>query len=315
MGVETLSSRAIIGMYYRTLEQDPGARWIPWVSMMFDSDQPSETYKWLGQVPAFREWTGGRQAKGFSENGITIINKHYEATIEFLKREVRRDKTGQVRVRIAEFAQRSNSHWASLLTSLMVSGESTVCYDGQFFFDTDHSEGASGTQSNDLSVDISALPASVHGSTTAPSVEEMQQSILKAVEAIYSFKDDRGEPMNEMATQFAVMVPTSLWSTALSAVTLPLVAGGNTNVIPANADFRIAVCQNARLPWTDKFAVYRADGSVRAFITQEEQGVEMKVKGEGSEFEFDFDAWQFGIDTWRNVGFGYWQNACMVTMT
>ena len=45
-----------------------------------------------------------------------------------------------------------------------------------------------------------------------------------------------------------------------------------------------------------------------------ETEVEIKAKAEGSEFEFDNDAWQFGIDSWRNVGYGYWQRSCLVTM-
>ena len=89
-----LSSRAIIGEFYKTLSRDNGAAWIPALSMLFKSDQESETYKWLGQTPAMREWVGGRNAKGFRENGLTIANKHYEATMEALIREVRRDKTG-----------------------------------------------------------------------------------------------------------------------------------------------------------------------------------------------------------------------------
>jgi phage major head subunit gpT-like protein len=40
----------------------------------------------------------------------------------------------------------------------------------------------------------------------------------------------------------------------------------------------------------------------------------MKARAEGSEFEFTNDAWEFGIDSWRNVGYGYWQRACLVTM-
>ena len=48
---------------------------------------------------------------------------------------------------------------------------------------------------------------------------------------------------------------------------------------------------------------------------QTEQEVELKAKAEGSEFEFDNDAWQYGVDAWRNVAYGYWQRACLVTMT
>jgi phage major head subunit gpT-like protein len=71
---------------------------------------------------------------------------------------------------------------------------------------------------------------------------------------------------------------------------------------------------NPRLTWTDKFAVFRTDSPIKALIRQTEQDVELKAKAEGSEFEFDNDAWQFGIDAWRGVGYGYWQRACLVTM-
>jgi phage major head subunit gpT-like protein len=131
-----------------------------------------------------REWIGGRQAKGFTGQGVTIVNKHYEATIEVQKKDARRDKTGQINARISEFADRAQTHWSSLLSTLLLNGAATVCYDGQYFFDTDHSEGSSGTQSNKITVDISTLPAQVHGSVTAPSIEEMQQTILAGITQI-----------------------------------------------------------------------------------------------------------------------------------
>ena len=115
MGAGTLSSRAIIGEFYKTLESDPGAAWIGPLSMLFTSDQDSETYPWLGQSPALREGIGGRNARGFRENGITVVNKHFESTIEVLVSELSRDKTGQILTRIRELAARTNSHWAILL--------------------------------------------------------------------------------------------------------------------------------------------------------------------------------------------------------
>lgn len=315
MGVATLSSRAIIGRFYKTLEQDVGSRWVDPLSMLFSSDQESETYNWLGQTPAMREWVGGRHAKGFYENGLTIANKHYEATLEVAVKDLRRDKTGQIMVRVDELARRTNAHWASLLSTLIINAESTACYDGQYYFDTDHTEGENTTsQSNDLSITLSGLPTAVHGSTTAPSVGEMNICIRRAVQAIYGFKDDRNEPMNEGASQFLVMCPTSLYDIASAAVALPMVDNGNSNVIPGNPDYSIRVVPNARLTWTTKFAVFRTDGSVKPFIRQQETDVQIKAKAEGSEFEFDNDAHQYGVDTWRNVGYGYWQHACLVTM-
>lgn len=309
-----ISSRAIIGQFYKKLAADFGASWIPLVSMLFNSDQESETYEWLGQVPQMREWIGGRQAKGFTENGITIKNKKYESTLEIDVDDLRRDKTGQIAVRIAEQARRANAHWASLLSTLIAAGSSTVCYDGQYFFDTDHSEGDSGTQSNSLSVDISALPATVHGSTTVPSIEEIQLSILQAIQAILGFKDDQGEPMNEDANAFLVMTPISLWQQALAAMALPNIAANVNNVIQAT-NFSIQVVPNARLSsWTANFAVFRTDSEVKPFICQEEVPISIAAKAEGSEYEFDFDKHQYGIKAQRNVGYGYWQTGCLVTM-
>jgi hypothetical protein len=299
-----LSSRAVMGMYYARLELNPGMAWIDGVSNYFESDQSSERYAFLGMSPAMREWVGGRQAKALRGNEFTLVNKHYEATLEIARRDLRRDKTGQIMARVQDFADRSQTHWATLLSALIIDG------------DTDHAEGDSGTQSNDITVDISALPALVHGATTAPSIEEMQQSIMAGIAQILSFKDDRGEPMNENASQFIVTVPVSLYQVAANAVSSVATSAMQENFNPnLISGLNIQVRMNPRLTWTDKIAVFRTDSPIKAFIRQSENGVELKAKAEGSEFEFDNDAWQFGIDTWRTVGYGYWQRACLVQMT
>lgn len=312
MSAISLGSRAIIGTFYKALAQDTGANWVEPISMLMDSDQDSETYNWLGQSPAMREWIGGRNAKGFRENGLTIVNKHFEATMEVLVREMRRDKTGQVMRRVAELAARTNSHWASLLSTLILSGTSSVCYDGQFFYDTDHSEGDSGVQSNSIQIDISTLPVTVAGVVTAPSVEEAQQSMMKAIAQILSFKDDQGEPMNEGANSFLVMVPTSLYIPFSNALTMPRGTGVSEMKIPS--ELNISVTMNPRLTGTDDFYTFRTDGNVSPFIRQQETLPQIASKAEGSEFEFDNDAHQHGVSAWRNVGFGYWQHSVYTQM-
>ena len=310
MSAASLSSRAIIGEFYNTLEQNTGALWVPGTSMLVTSDQESETYKWLGMAPAMREWVGGRVANGFRDNGITIVNKTFEATIEVLLDEIRRDKTGQVMVRVRELAGRTNAHWAKLLSTLIIAGEAAVCYDGQYFFDTDHAEGDSGTQSNDIDSNI--------GTTTAPTAAEMETSILKAVEAIIGFKDDQGEPMNEEATSFLVMVPVPFMSAAAAALKNPVItdgSGSRTNTITNLGGFSFELAVNPRLTWTTKFATFRTDGMTKPFICQEEEGVTVSAIAEGSELEFRENKHHYGVKAIRNVGYGYWQHACLTTMT
>lgn len=316
MDQSILSSRAVLGMYYARLENPTNAGWIDGVSNLFGSDQASEQYPFLGQTPRMREWIGGRQAKGLRQNSLTIANRHYEATLEVALRDLRRDKTAQIEARIAEFAGEGDAHWGTLLSALILGGTAAVCYDGQYYFDTDHAEGDSGTQDNDITVDISALPAAVHGVVTAPSVEEMQQTILKAIAQIMSFKDDRGRPMNTNARRFMVTVPVGLYLTAVAAVSVLTTAALQQNLNPnIVAGLTVDVQMMPELTWTDSFAVWRTDSPIKGLIRQNEMDPQLKLKGEDSEYAFDNDAIQIGIDAWRGADYGLWQRACYVTMT
>jgi len=310
MGASTLSSRAIIGEFYNTLEQNTGALWVPGVSAMFESNQESETYAWLGMSPAMREFVGGRQAKGFRENGITITNKKFEATLEVLLDEIRRDKTGQVMLRVREMATRTNAHWAKLLSALIVAGESGVCYDGQFFFDTDHAEGDSGTQSNDVTYDVTT--------PTAPTAAEFEAALMAGVQKFMGFLDDQGEPMNEEANRFLVMVPVPFLGAATAAVKNAVITdatGARTNTLTNMDGFKFDIAVNARLSsWTTKFAMFRTDGETKALIRQEEEGVTVSAVAEGSELEFNEEKHHYGVKAIRNVGYGYWQHALLTTL-
>ncbi len=312
-----LSSRAVQGMFYNALRVDDGIEWINDISNLFNSDQDGEQYAWLGMAPVMREWIGGRQAKGFLENNIEIKNKHFEATIEVLRRDRRRDKSGQLQVRINDLVRRSKTHWASLLSTLILNGTTTTCYDGQYFFDTDHSEGSSGTQSNKINVDISELPVETGGTVTAPSVAEMQHAINLGISQMTTFVDDQGEPMNEDASQFRILSGTGLRNAIAQALQTPAqVAETQTALTAFKQDFKVVPSVNVRLnSWTDKFVIFRTDVAAKALIRQQESEVKFASKAEGSEYEFDNDAHQYGIDAWRNVGYGFWQNACLVTLT
>lgn len=313
-----LSSRAVIGEIMKRLTAVPPG-WVGRCAMMIDSDQDQEEYGWLGMAPQLREWIGGRNPVGLRENSQKVTNRHFEATIEVPVRHLRRDKFGQTRIRIADLARRSNTHKAKLLSTQIINGESTVCYDGQFFFDTDHSEGDSGSQSNDITVDISAAPTSVHGTTTDPSVEEFQYVVTKLIQQIISLNDDQGEPMNEDANAFTIMVPTSLMLQARRALVMGAMSGsGFASQLDIDLDdFQLSLAVNPRLDsdWTDKIAAFRTDAEVKPLIFQTETPVRVSAKAEGSDFEHDNDAHEYGVDYWGEAAYGFWQMACLAQMT
>ena len=310
MGLYKLTSRAIIGAFFERLEQNPGAKWIDKIAASFSSNMGEEEYAWLGQSPMMREWVGGRHAKGLSEHSYKIPNIDFEATLEVAVADLRRDKSPQVLQRIRDLADRTNAHWAKLLSAKIIAGEASLCYDGHPFFDTDHSEGDSGSQSNLLSIDIAT--------TTAPTASEMEKSVLSGISKILSFKDNEGEPLNENAQEFVVMVPVPFLEAAGAALKSPVIVdalGARTNTIIAYEGFLLNLVVNPRLTWTTKFGIFRADGNGKPLIKQEETPVEIDALAEGSELEFKHNKHQYGVKTSRNVGYGFWQHGCMVSFT
>lgn len=302
-----IQDRAIIGMYYNRLEQgDLG--WVNDLAFEIESSQDTETLKWLGMPPGMREWIGGRHAKSFLDFNYSLANKDWESTIEYHERDLAEDKTGQLQVRINEHADRALSHEAKLLSALIADGESKICYDGQYYFDTDHAEGDSGTQSNDLTYDA-ATPAK-------PTVAEMEDAILSSIEAMYGFKDDQGEPLNEGAASFGVMVPINMWKTARAAVAADTIVQGGTardNLIRRFDDVKINIIVNPRLSWNTKFVTFRNDGSVKPFVKLMREPLTVDVLGAGSEYFFETRHVKVGLKKAGNIGFGMWQGAALTT--
>lgn len=108
------------------------------VAMTVPSASRDETYGWLGSFPAMREWLGPRNVKNLVANGFTIQNRKFESTLEIARDDISDDRLGIFKPMFAEMGQAARRHPEELVFSLMASGFTTNCYDGQFFFDTDH---------------------------------------------------------------------------------------------------------------------------------------------------------------------------------
>lgn len=301
-----LSSQAIIGRFYRRLEELAQTAWWTKLAMQFSSSQESETYRWLGMVPQVREWKGGRLVQPMRRSGVTIVNKVWESTIRVDADELRRDKSGQILVRVNELARRVATHPNGLLTTLMLNGEASNGYDGVPYFSGTHSEGDSGVQSNSISYDA-ATPS-------APSDTEIYAAIVKGISQIAGQRDDQGEPLNEGAASFLVMVPMSFLQPTLVALSSRTFEA-NDNPLTNRSPFAVEWVANPRLTWTTKFAVFRTDGQTRPFIFQEELPVQVQALAEGSELEMNENQHQYGVKAIHECGYGLWQDACLVTFT
>jgi phage major head subunit gpT-like protein len=317
----TISDRAVVSLIVQSLDGAAANSWVPEVANQFSSNQATETYAGVGVAPAMREWLGEKQIKRLKDYSLTITNKDWESTLGVYLKDLNRDKTGQLMMKINELSQRGVEHDAKLLSALINTGDDgddSLAYDGQFFFDTDHVVNNSGTINNDISVDISALPigdtTGAHGTTTAPSAGEMALSILTAIQSLYGFKDDQGEPTNQNAKSFVIMVPTTFWAATQSGVSLSNLTQGFNNPL-ANFGMSLKVVQNPRLSWTTAFAVFVADQSRKPLIAQVEDGPRVEVLGEGSDHAFKNKEHLYSVIKSGNVGYGAFDKAVLVTLT
>jgi len=314
------SSRALIGIFFQTLEAGLAGSWMSPVSFLVTSQQKVEQYRWLGMSPAVRQWIAGRHPQGLRADAYSLENLKFEATLDIELDDLIRDKTGQIMLRVQEMADRVNEHWEVLGSAALALGESALCYDGLPFFSASHIEGNSGTQLNLLAA--AQVPQLDVATAATPTPAEMAAAILGCIGYQYRYVDDQGQPLNGQARQFLVMVPVPLFVPAIAAVSSPMVAtaagaaADNLLVRAMQANgFQIAVVVNPLLSWTTNFVVLRTDARAKPLIRQEEYGVKVSAKAEGSEYEHDTDRHQYGIKASRNVGYGYWQYALKATLS
>ena len=216
------------------------------------------------------------------------MSDKFDSTLSFDVDDMRRDKTGQIMRRVAELGMKAGTLEQRLFTALLEGGTASgTAYEGSAFFANSHAVGT---------VDNLLAPARA-GAIGEVTTAEMVAAILECVQSQMGFVDETGDPMNEFARSFLVMVPTSLWQVGMAALKDVFTSAGVSNSL-LNTGLNIEIVVNPRLTTaTDNFYCFRTDAPVKAGIWQEE------VLGGGEAFK------SLGMDSdnafWRDeVAFG-----------
>ncbi len=305
------------GVFFGAFDDTMAASYLNELAMRVDSNKAFEQYGWLGTAPAMREWKGGRQLQQPNAFEWALYNKKFESSIRLSIDDIERDQTSQFDIYAASLGQRAAENPILLLSDLLIASETSVCFDGQYFFDTDHVEGNSGINNNDISIPLSGLPVILHGGgPTTPSDEEMEKAILRAVRQMYTFKDDQGQPVNQTARQFALVAPISLMDVVLAATQNKVMTSGRQNTLTTATSFKITPYFDPRLTWTTKFALFRTDHAVKPFIHQVEYENRLSsITDPNSDHVFKHDEYLFGAKRSEAVGYGDYKKAVLATLT
>lgn len=107
-------------------------------AMVVPSATRSNEYGWLGDMPRMREWIGDRVIQNLATKGYTIVNRTFESTIAVRRDDLDDDNLGIFAPLFGEFGRQAAVFPDELVWPMYPAGFTTPCYDGQFFFDTDH---------------------------------------------------------------------------------------------------------------------------------------------------------------------------------
>ncbi|RWO83941.1 MAG: hypothetical protein EOS18_03600 [Mesorhizobium sp.] len=105
-------------------------------------DVPSSTamneYPRMDDLPGIREWVGDRLIHDLSASTYIIRNKEFEGTIGVKRSSIEDDQFGFYTTIASQMGQDAAEFPDQLVWPLWKKGDTTLCYDGQNFFDTDH---------------------------------------------------------------------------------------------------------------------------------------------------------------------------------
>jgi phage major head subunit gpT-like protein len=274
-------------------------------SVCYDASsvRTSEKYGWIGNMPGMREWLGERQFSELRAANFVLENKHWEQSLLVKKTDLADDNLGQYGPMIEQLGVEAAYHPDELWFSVLEQGESTACFDGQFFFDTDHVWGSSGTQSNDITSTVV--------STTAPTVAEIKTAIRKMIRTMLAFKNDQGKLYNRPTVgrlnDLTLLVPLALRDLAFDALESELLSNSSNVVVD-----RPNIVSSAYLTSDVKLYMFKTGEPVKPFIFQRREPLSRMTKGLE---DLETKDVKFMTEARYNVGYFAWWTSILCTLT
>jgi phage major head subunit gpT-like protein len=90
-------------------------------------------------MPTMREWIGQREVTNPEAFVYAIKNRTFESTVAVKREDIEDDSYGVYGPLFQQLGSLAKTHPDELIFALIKGGFAAKCYDGQYFFDTDHS--------------------------------------------------------------------------------------------------------------------------------------------------------------------------------
>lgn len=265
----------------------------PALATEIPSSAKSEVHGFLDRIPRMKEWLGEREVANLAAREFEIKNKHFELTLEVDRNDIEDDRLGIYNPMLDLMGQQAAMYPDDLILDLVEGGTSASCFDGQYFFDTDHpiniDKPADGVQANRFT--NKALSAANYGSVRA---------------SMMRLKGADGRPLQVKPTH--LVVPPALEETArliLNADFIPNASGNatQTNVWKGSAELIVW----DRLTSDSTWYLLDLSKGIRPFVFQNRKAPEFAYLTQPTaENVFFRKKFVYGVDARGNAGYALW---------
>lgn len=259
-------------------------------TMKVPSGSSQNDYTWLSRFPKMIKWLGSKTIKALEAFTYTVVNDDYEATVEVDRNDIEDDNLGIYAPMAKEAGFSSKQLPDEIDAELKNNAFANLCFDGQYFYDTDHEvNGASvsnkGTAA--LSAATKTLVAASYGVARL---------------AIMNFKDDEGRPLGLIPN--LLEVGPALETTAKLICNNPKLEDDKPNPYFGTAE----VVVNPWLTSSTQWMLHVTNRPLKPFIYQERKApVFVQQVNPDSDDVFNRKKFKFGAEARAAGGYGLWQ--------
>lgn len=267
------------------------------IAMKVPSTTGQNDYSWLSKFPKMRRWIGEKNVKSLEAAKYTVTNEDWEATVEVDRNDIDDDNLGIYGPQAQMAGESAKQMPDEIVYEVVNGGFTTKCYDGQYFFDTDHPvRQADGSIASVSNRGTKALSVATQAAAMA--------SFGAARTAMRKFKDDEGRPLN--ITPNILLVPPALEDVANLLVTTDRLEDGKPNPYKGTAE----VVVDGRLSSDTAWFLLDTTKPVRPVIYQERKApVFVQQTDPQADDVFNRKKFKFGAEARGAGGYGFWQLA------
>jgi hypothetical protein len=169
-------ARAVTPIALDTYDKEDPTTILPWLAQIAQNPgrEKTLTLEWWTAFPRLRKWVGERTVQRFFQHDLSIKSEPYEITEEIDQWDLDR---ANAMVNLADIAAKMGSAFAKgkVMFAFRVLRRNDLTYDGQSFFDTDHTHPDGTTFSNIVTV----TRASAANPTVAEARGELDECLFQ----------------------------------------------------------------------------------------------------------------------------------------